>query len=176
MALVIVPGCQIAGRLSTGCQQAVNKLSREKIYFAQIKHIFSRSRQQTKILTLTQTIPNIKTDESFPVAVRRLSGGCRAKSSHFEAKIKFERWFRHHRRAYPIHSVLTSAKFDLHFRLSRRCSSYADLVRSCWSSPDGFVTTRGTGCHSCCEIECDCHGRTLDLIATLLYLVLGGDA
>ena len=67
------------------------------------------------------------------MAVKRLSGGCQeavrrlsGKNHHnFGAKIKFGRWFRHHRRAYPTPSVLTPAKFDLHFRLSRGCSPSA---------------------------------------------------
>ena len=113
------PGCQDAVGLSGCCQ--------EKKYFLP-KHIFSS--QQTKILTLTQKFPKIKTDESFRVAVKRLSGGCQeavtrlsGKNHHnFEAKIKFGRWFRYHRRAYPTPIVLTLAKFDLHFWLSMGCS------------------------------------------------------
>ena len=90
------------------------------------KHIFSS--QQTKILTFTQNFPKIETGESFRVVVRRLSllSGCcqeavgwlSGKNHHnFEAKIKFGRWFRYHRRAYPTPSVLTPAKFDLHFQI-----------------------------------------------------------
>ena len=64
------------------------------------------------------------------MAVKRLSTGCQEavkrqsgkNHHHFEAKIQFRRWFRYHRRAYPTSSVLTPAKFDLGFRLSRRCS------------------------------------------------------
>ena len=100
------------------CCQAVNKLStscQEKKYLLP-KHIFSS--QQTKILTFTQKIPKIRTDEIFRVAVRWLSRGCQeavgwlsGKNHHnFEAKIKFGRWFRYHRRAYPTPSVLTPAK------------------------------------------------------------------
>ena len=62
--------------LSTSCQ--------EKNHFLP-KHIFSS--QQTKIRTLTQKFPKIETDESFRVAVKRLSGGCHEavgqKSSQF---------------------------------------------------------------------------------------------
>ena len=47
---------------------------------------------------------------------------------NFEAKIKFGRWFRYHRRAYPTSSVLTPAKFDLRFRLSRGCSPSVNSV------------------------------------------------
>ena len=97
------------------------------------KHIFSS--QQTKILTFTQKCPKTETGESFRVAVRWLAvkklsrasyRGCQeavrlsGKSHHnFEAKIKFGRGCRYHRRAYPTPSVLTPAKFDLCFRLSR---------------------------------------------------------
>ena len=44
----------------------------------------------------------------------------------FEAKLKFGRWFRYHRRVYPTLSVSTPAKFDLCFRLSRTrgCSPF----------------------------------------------------
>ena len=119
--------------LLSGCCQAVKKLStscQERKYFLP-KHIFSS--QQTKILTLTQKFPKIETGESFQVAVRKLSGGCQeavgrlsGKNHHnFEAKIKFGRWFRYHRRAYSALSVPTPAKFDLHFRLSRGCSPSA---------------------------------------------------
>ena len=122
--------------LLSGCCQAVKKLStscQEKKYFLP-KHIFSS--QQTKILTLTQKFPKIETDESFRVAVKRLSRSCQeavrwlsGKNHHnFEAKIKFGRWFRYHRRAYSTPSVLTPAKFDhefdLHFWLSRGCLLY----------------------------------------------------
>ena len=112
------------------CCQAVNKLStscQEKKYFLP-KHIFSS--QQTKILTLTHKFPKIKTDENLRVAVRWLSRGCQeavgwlsGKNHHnSEAKIKFGQWFRYHHRAYPTPSVLTPARFDLRFRLSRGCS------------------------------------------------------
>ena len=115
------------------CCQAVNKLStscQEKKYFLP-KHIFSS--QQTKILTFTQKLPKIITVEIFRVAVRWLSRGCQeavrrlsGKIHHnFEAKIKFGRWFRYHRKAYPTPSVLTPAKIDLRFRLSRGCSPSA---------------------------------------------------
>ena len=50
---------------------------------------------------------------------------------NFEAKMKFGRWFRYHRRAYPTPNVLTPAKFDLHFRLSRGCSS-SELPDASW--------------------------------------------
>ena len=120
------------------CCQAVNKLStscQEKKYLLP-KHIFSS--QQTKILrvTFTQKIPKIETDEVLRVAVRWLSRGCQeavgwlsGKNHHnFEAKIKFGRWFRYHRRAYSTSSVLTPAKFDLRFRLSRGCSPSAPTM------------------------------------------------
>ena len=131
------PGCQNAVRLSTSCQQAVK---RKKCCLP--KHIFSS--QQTKILTFTQKFPKIKNRRNFPsgcqVAVKRLSGGCRVavrqKSSQFEAKIKSGRWFRYHRRAYPTPSVLTPAKFDLRFRLSRGCSPSAIASTTiCWQEP-----------------------------------------
>ena len=116
----------LAVKMLSGCQQAVNKLSREKIFLP--KQTFSS--QQTKILTLAQKFTKIKTDESFRVAVKGLSGSYQeavrrlsGKNHHkFESKIEFGRWFRYQRRAYPTPSVLTPAKFDLHFRLSRGCS------------------------------------------------------
>ena len=53
-------------RLSTSCQQVAK---REKIFIAQT----SSSSQQSKILTITQNFPKIKTDESF---LEWLSRGC----------------------------------------------------------------------------------------------------
>ena len=79
----------LAVRMLSGCQQAVKR----RIFLP--KHIFSG--RQTKILTLTPKFQKITTDESFRVAVRRLSGCCQeavgwlsGKNHHnFEAKIKF---------------------------------------------------------------------------------------
>ena len=120
---VNTPGCQHAVKLSTSCQG-------EKIFFAQTRFLESTNQK-------AQKFPKIKKDESFQVAVRKLSRGCQeavkrlsGKNHHnFEAKIKFGRWFRHHRRAYSTPSVLTPAKFDLHFRLSRGCSPSDLLIR-----------------------------------------------
>ena len=92
----------LAVRMLSGCQQAVNKLSRDFFFFAQTHFL-----ELTKILTFTQKFPKIETDEIFRVAVRWLSGGCQeavgwlsGKHNHnFEAKMKFGRWFRYHRKA-----------------------------------------------------------------------------
>ena len=123
------PGCQHAVRLSTSCQG-------ERIFFAQT-HFLESTNQ------ITQKFPKIKTDESFRVAVKRLSRSCQeavrwlsGKNHHnFEAKIKFGRWFRCHRRAYSAPSVLTPAKFDLQFRLSRGCSPSETSSRFYWEEP-----------------------------------------
>ena len=101
----------LAVRILSGYQEAVNKMSRKKQFLP--KHIFSS--QQTKILTLTQKVPKMKTSKSFRVAVKRLSGSCQeavrrlsGKNHHnFETKIKFGLWCRYHRRACPTPSVLT---------------------------------------------------------------------
>ena len=67
----------LAVRMLSGCQQAVNKLSREKIFFAQT-HFLELTNQNTNIHT---KIPKNKNRRTFPsgcqVAVKRLSGGCR---------------------------------------------------------------------------------------------------
>ena len=116
----------LAVSMLSGCQQAVKV---KEIFFAQT-HFLESTNQ------ITQKFPKIKTDESFRVAVKRLSRSCHeavrwlsGKNHHnFEAKIKFGRWFRYHRRAYLAPSVLTPAKFNLYFRLSRGCSPFDSLV------------------------------------------------
>ena len=77
----------LAVRMLSGCQQAVNKLSREKIFFAQT-HFLELTNQNTNIHT---KIPKNRNRRNFlsgcQVAVTRLSGGCRVavgqKSSQF---------------------------------------------------------------------------------------------
>ena len=114
----------LAVRMLSGCQQAVNKLSREKICFAQT-HFLELTNQDTNIHTKNpqnRNQPNFKWGKKFQIFVRgcQEAVGWLSGKNHrnFEAKIKFGRWFRYHRRAYPTPSVLTPAKFDLHFRLS----------------------------------------------------------
>ena len=100
---------------------------------SQIKYVFTKiyfNRFPKGGTSRRPLVSKNKTDEIFRVAVRWLSRGCQeavewlsGKNHHnFEAKIKFGRWFRYHRRAYRTPSVLTPAKFDLRFRLSRGCS------------------------------------------------------
>ena len=111
------------------CCQAINKLStscQEENWFFDLTHFLESTNKNTNVNTKMQQ----KNDESFRVAVKRLSGSCQeavgalsGKNHHnFEGKQKFGRWFRYHRRAYLTPSVLTPAKFDLRFRLSRGCS------------------------------------------------------
>ena len=73
----------LAIRMLSGCQQPVNKLSREKLDFAQTNFLESTN-QNTNVNT---KFLKIKTDESFRVAVKRLSGSCQEavgqKSSQF---------------------------------------------------------------------------------------------
>ena len=92
----------LAVRMLSGCQQAVNKLSREKISFAQT-HFLELTNQNTNIHT---EIPKHRNRRFFSsgcqVAVTRLSGGCRAKIITILNKIKFGRWFRYHRTAQSI--------------------------------------------------------------------------
>ena len=67
-----------------GCCRAVRMLSREKIFFAQA-HFLESTNQNTNVNT--KKFPKMKTDESFRVAVKRMSGGCHEavgqKSSQF---------------------------------------------------------------------------------------------
>ena len=117
----------------SACCQAVNKLSGWKNIFC--PNTFSRvnkpnntkipkNRNRRKFSSGCQEAVK-KLSRSCQEAVRRLSG----KNHHnFEAKIKFGRWFRYHRRAYSAPSMLTPAKFDLHFRLSRGCSPSVFLL------------------------------------------------
>ena len=109
------PWLSMAVKMLSGCQQAVKR----KIFVAQT-HFLESTNQNTNVNTHTTKNKNRREFSSgCQETVRRLSG---KNHQNFEAKIKFERWFRLHRRAYPSPSVLAPAKSDLHFRLSRGCS------------------------------------------------------
>ena len=77
----------LAVRMLSGCQDAVNKLSREKIFFAQA-HFLESTNQNTNVNTkIPKNINRRKFSSGCQEAVRKLSGSCQEavgqKSSQF---------------------------------------------------------------------------------------------